>query len=411
MEQPITDHPFSTAVCDDPYPAYRALRAHGRARRIRLRDGLAPWVVGRYGDVREILSDPRMSVDPANTSDEVRAAIGRGRAEEKVALLGRHLLSVDPPDHTRLRRLMSRALTARRIAALYPPTRAYVHGLLDTLRGAGSIDLLGDYALPIAVTVICELLGVPEEDRGDFRRWGRALVRAELEDDQRFDGVAAEMEEYLVPFILAHRGRPGPELVGALAAARDEDRLDDYELISLVYQLFFAGHESSAYLICNAVYVILSAPERRSFASDEEELIGDVIEEVLRYEGPVKTPTWRFPTEDVKLRDGTVFRKGEPVLLLLAAANRDPARFPEPDDFDAHRADNAHLAFGHGIHHCMGAAVGRMEGRVAVSALLERYPGISFGVRKGELRWRDNLMMRGVRGLPVLLGEPAGSRR
>ncbi|MBO2454945.1 cytochrome P450 [Actinomadura barringtoniae] len=332
-------------------------------------------------------------------------AIGRGRAEEKVALLGRHLLSVDPPDHTRLRRLMSRALTARRIAALYEPTSRYVHGLLDEIGPRDRIDLLADYALPIAVTVICELLGVPVDDREDFRRWGLSLVRAELEDDASFDGVTEEMEGYLVPFILAQRSRPGAGLTAVLASARDEDKLDDYELISLVYQLFFAGHESSAYLICNAAYLLLAGNEagEAGAATKNGEVVERAIEEVLRYEGPVKTPTWRFPTEDVRLGD-VVFRRGEPILLLLAAADRDPEEFPQAETFDPWRSEAAHLAFGYGIHHCVGAAVGRMEGRVAVSALLERHPGAALAIDPAELRWRDNLMMRGVRSLPVRLG-------
>ncbi|MGW2224171.1 cytochrome P450 family protein [Streptomyces formicae] len=393
---------LNPAFMADPGPGYARLHRVDPVTRVRLRPGLNPWLVCGYDEAMEVLSDPLFSVDPASTGDSVRDAIAVGRAEEKTALLGRHLLSVDPPDHTRMRRLMSRALTARRMRALEGPIGDFADALLDKLdaRGEPGFDVLGDYALPLAVEVICELIGIPAADRPRFQEWGALLVRSELQDDAAFDGAADEMAGYFVPLLAARREEPADDLVSALVTAHGEEQLDDYELISLVYQLFFAGHESSAYLICNAVLRLLRHPGERAALAAEPALVDRVIEEVLRVDGPVKVPTWRFPLRDTEL-GGRKMRAGEPVLILLGAAGRDPKRFPDPDRFDSGRTGRQHLAFSHGIHHCMGAAVGRTEGRVAVGRLFARFPGLELAVPAEGLRWRDNLMMRGVCELPV----------
>ncbi|MET7362126.1 cytochrome P450 [Streptomyces sp. NPDC005562] len=402
------------AFMADPGPGYARLHATVPLTRVHLRPGLTPWLISGYEQAKAVLSDPLFSVDPASTDASVREAIAAGRAEEKTALLGRHLLSVDPPDHTRMRRLMSRALTARRMLELRGPVGVFADGLLDGLAGRPGFDVLTDYALPLAVDVICELIGIPPADRPRFKEWGQLLVQAELQDDASFDEAADAMAGYFVPLLAARRKEPADDLVSALVDAHGADQLDDYELISLVYQLFFAGHESSAYLITNATLRLLSHPGERAALAADPELIDPLIEEVLRVDGPVKVPTWRFPVRDTEI-GGRRLRAGEPVLVLLGATGRDPSRFPDPDHFDSGRFDSArvdssraaaqqHLAFSHGIHHCMGAAVGRMEGRVGVSRLFTRFPGIRLAVEPDQLRWRDNLMMRGVRELPVRVG-------
>ncbi|MGW7817921.1 cytochrome P450 family protein [Streptomyces puniciscabiei] len=412
MPEQMTDlpdlpSPFGAADAADPYPSYDRLRASGGMRRIRIRPGLEPWLVSRYEDVRDVLGDERLSTDPATTTEEVRAAIRAGRAEEQVALLGRNLLSVDPPDHTRMRRVMSRALSARRTVDLEKPVTRLADELLDELGRRGEGDLLADYTLPLAVSVICRIIGIPEEDHARFRTWGRALVRAELEDMTAFDRVSDEMAEYFVPFILGRRHSPRDDLVSVLASARDDDRLDDHELISLVYQLFFAGHESSAYFMANAVLTLLRHPAELARLRANPELLPGAIEELLRYEGSVKVPTWRFAKRDLVIA-GAAVAQGEPVLALLASAGRDPGRHPDgADELRIDRADTAHLAFSHGIHHCMGSAVGRLESRIAVSRLLDRFPNLRLAVPEDALRWRVNLMMRGVCELPVTLGRPA----
>ncbi|MFE1765202.1 cytochrome P450 [Streptomyces angustmyceticus] len=330
----------------------------------------------------------------------MRDAIASGPAEEKTALLGRHLLSVDPPDHTRMRRLMSRALTARRMQELQEPIGGFADALLDQLVGCEDFDLVGDYALPLAVEVICELIGIPAADRPRFRHWGSLVVRSELDDDASFEQATDDMVDCFTSLIASRRAEPVGDLVGALVAAHQDERLDDYELISLIYQLFFAGHESSAYLITNATLRLLCHSQERAALEQNPELIEPLIEEVLRVDGPVKVPTWRFPVHDVEL-GGVLLRAGEPVLVLLGAASHDPQSFPEPDRFDVSRAFQQHLAFGHGVHHCLGAAVARTEGRIGVTRLFRRFPGLHLAVSPEDLRWRNNLMMRGVCELPV----------
>ncbi|MGH4035625.1 cytochrome P450 family protein [Actinomycetota bacterium Odt1-20B] len=396
---------LDSAFMADPGPGYAELHRTEPVTRVHLRPDLNPWLITGYDVAKWVLSDPLFSVDPANTEEPVREAIAAGRAEEKTALLGRHLLSVDPPDHTRMRRLMSRALTARRMLQLQGPVETFAEAQLDTLAGRPDFDVLGDYALPLAVEVICELIGIPAADRQRFKDWGALLVRAELQDDASFDQAADEMAGYFVPLLASRRKEPADDLVSALVSAHGEEHLDDYELISLVYQLFFAGHESSAYLITNATLRLLSHPEERAALERDPARIEPLIEEVLRVDGPVKVPTWRFPVRDVELC-GRKLRAGEPVLVLLGATGRDPRRFPDPDHFDSTRAAaQQHLAFSHGIHHCMGAAVGRMEGRVGVARLFARHPGLRLAWAPEDLRWRDNLMMRGVCELPVLVRE------
>lgn len=395
--------PFGSAWAREPWAAYAQLRAEGGITRIHVRPGLEPWLVTDHSLVRTVLSDPRFSTDPASTTQEVRDAIMAGEPEEKVALLGRNLLAVDPPDHTRMRRLVSGALSARRMSELESSVVGIADRLLDRLSERDTIDLLADYAVPLAVAVDCSLLGLPADVHDQFIAWGQAMIRAELRDAEDFDRVSQEMESYFVPYILSRRSAPGDDLVSYLATARNEDHLDDYELISLVYQLFFAGHESSAYFLASSVLVLLQHPGELERIRTDPDALGAAVEELLRLEGPVKVPTWRFPTEPLSL-GGTDLSPGEPVLALISAANRDESVYPDPDAFRPDRNNQTHhFAFGHGIHHCLGAALGRMQARVGIGRLVAHYPRLELATPVDTLPWRVNLMTRGVSELPVRL--------
>ncbi|MEW2294545.1 cytochrome P450 [Streptomyces sp. NPDC006743] len=400
--------PFGPEWAADPHPAYARLRAEGPVRRVRVREGLEPWVVSRYADVKAMLGDPRLSTDPAVAADFVREAIGRGRPEEKVSLLGRHLLSTDPPEHTSMRRLMSRAMTPRRTAALEEPVRRRAEALLDAAAGRDRFDLLDEYAVPLAVDVVCRLLGVPEEMTDPFLTCARSFSRAELDEGDAFAEAADALGEHLVPWLLGARERGGDSLVGLLASGEGEEELDPHRLIDVVYHLFFSGYESSAYFVCNTALLLLTHPEQRRQVREKPELMEAVVEEALRLEGSVKVPTWRFANQDFDLA-GAPVRRGDAVLALLNSAGRDPEVVDDPDSFRLDRPSCPHLAFSHGIHHCLGAAVGRLESRVALSALFGRFPGIRLAVPAGELSWRDNLMMRGVTALPVVPGPDGGT--
>ncbi|MDQ2957924.1 MAG: cytochrome P450 [Actinomycetota bacterium] len=397
----MTDLPMPFSVADSQHPelAYARTR-HAGVRRISIRPGLEPWLVSRLDEVRQVLADPALSVDPASTTAAVRRAIGQGRAEERVALLGRNLLSVDPPDHSRLRAMLAGALSARRMAAVAGTIARSARQILDSVPLGRPVDLLAEVTLPLAVEVICTLIGIPAEARVLFRGWGQAMVSAQLEAAEDFERVSDQMAGYLVPFILDRRAAGGDDLIGTLATARNEDRLDDHELISLVYQLFFAGHESSAYFMANAVLLLLSQPAQLAILRANPALLDRAIEEMLRLEGPVKVPTWRFALRPLTI-GGVAIQPGEPVLALLSAAGRDETAHPDGDSFRIDRPDTGHLAFGYGIHHCMGAALARVEAKVFLAMLLSRFPDLRLATELDALQWRVNLMMRGTCSLPV----------
>jgi cytochrome P450 len=395
--------PFGSAWARDPWPEYTRLRSAGGITRIPLRRGLNPWVVTGYRLVRTLLGDPRLSANADHTTPEVRAAILAGQPEERVNLIGRSLLTVDPPDHTRLRRILSSALSAQRAADLAEPIRRTADRFLDRLVGRDEADLLADYAIPLTATVACSLIGIPEEAHEQFCAWGLALTRAELHSATAFDDVTAKMLDHFLPLLDSRLRQPRDDLVSLLAAARNEDQLDDYELVSVVYQLFFAGYETTGHLLANAILRLLDHPVERAAMAADPQLLAAGVEELLRIEGSVKVPSWRFAVAPVDVGDVTI-QPGEPVLAVLASANRDEALVADPEEFRLDRDTNPHLAFGYGIHHCLGAAVGRLELRVGLARLLARFPGVGLALPADELCWRVNLLIRGVRELPVRLG-------
>lgn len=397
--------PFGAAWAKDPWEEYARLRASGGITRITIRPGLRPWVVTSHQHVRTLLADPRLSANADNTTEEVRAAIRAGQPEERVNLIGRNLLTLDPPDHTRLRRLVSSALSAQRMAAMEGPVRQTADRLLDGLVGRDEVDLLAEYAVPLAVTVACMMMGIPKSEHDQFCEWSRALIRAELHTAEAFDEVSDAMRDYFIPFIHSRRCEPGDDLVSILAIARNENQIDDYELLSVVFQLFFAGHETTAHFLANAILALLEHPAERAMVAADPDALDAAVQELLRFEGPVKATSWRFATEPINV-GGVTIEPGEPVLTLVAAANRDEALVTEPDRFRLDRSGNQHLSFSHGIHHCLGAALGRIEARVGIGRLLARFPEVSLVRPAEELPWRVNLVIRGVSELPVRMGAP-----
>ncbi len=262
--------------------------------------------------------------------------------------------------------------------------------------------------MPVAVEVSCELIGGPAADRATFINWGRRIADGSLASPAAFDAVADEMAEYLLPHLKRLRADPGPDLLSALAQARDADELTDYELISMAYQLYFAGHETSACMISNGLLTLLLHPAQLAAVRDDPSLLAPAVEELLRYEGAIKTATWRFTRKPVDI-GGTTIPAGAAVLPVLASASRDPACTADPDTFNIHRARTAHMGFSAGTHYCMGASLARMELEIAIGRALDHLPDLRLGVRQEELRWRENLMMRAVTELPVLF-QPTDGR-
>jgi cytochrome P450 len=383
----------------DPFPLYRQLREEGPVRRVVIAGGLDTWLVTRYEDGLAALSDPRLSSDVRDASDP--RLMAQLPATERESLLS-NMLRSDPPDHTRLRRLVSKAFTARRVAELEPRIQEVADRLLDEIAPAGRADLVADFALPLPVTVISELLGVPVEDRHDFQRWTDDLILrgAEQPDPAVVDAAWQRMRAYLTGLLAAKRSAPGDDLLSALITARDEEqRLDEDELIAMSFLLLAAGYITTVNLIGGGVAALLAHPEQLDLLRADPGLLPGAIEEFLRFDGPVNPGIARFAREDMVIA-GVAVPRGATVLIASAVADRDPGRFPDPERLDITRRDNAHLAFGHGIHYCLVAPLARLEGQVAIGTVLRRLPGLALAVPPGELTWRTG-GLRGARALTV----------
>jgi cytochrome P450 len=404
---PAGDMPelFGREFAADPYPAYAWLRAHAPVHKAVLPSGVEAWLVTRYADARRALADQRLSKNPRRHNPDAHERGRVGIPGERRANLVTHLLNIDPPDHTRLRRLVSQAFTPRRVAAFEPRVRQLAQRLTDGFAERGSADLIDEFAFPLPIYAICDLLGVPREDQDDFRRWAGMM----LHTAGRRGGVqraVKRMREYLAELIHRKRASLGDDLISGLIRASDHgEQLTEQEAASMAFILLFAGFETTVNLIGNGMLALLRHPGelarlRAAVRAGDDGALAVAVEELLRYDGPVEVATWRFAAEPLTL-GGARIERGEAVLVVLAAANRDPERFADPDRLDLNRADNGHLGYGHGIHYCLGAPLARLEGRTAIRTLLERLPDIRLAVDPAGLRWRGGLIMRGLRSLPV----------
>ncbi|MFM9607687.1 cytochrome P450 [Streptomyces sp. V2] len=397
---------FTWEFASNPYPAYAWLREHAPVHRTTLPSGVDAWLVTRYADAKQALADTRLSKNPAHHDEPAHAKGKTGIPGERKAELMTHLLNIDPPDHTRLRRLVSKAFTPRRVAEFAPRVQELTDQLIDRFAAKGEADLIHDFAFPLPIYAICDLLGVPREDQDDFRDWAGMMIR---HGGGPRGGVARsvkKMRAYLLDLIHRKRGDLGDDLISGLIRASDHgEHLTENEAAAMAFILLFAGFETTVNLIGNGTLALLTHPDQRaglqkSLAAGETALLETGVEELLRFDGPVELATWRFATEQLTLGDQHI-APGDPVLVVLAAADRDPARFEHPDTLDLARRDNQHLGYGHGIHYCLGAPLARLEGQTALATLLTRLPDLQLAVSPEELRWRGGLIMRGLRTLPV----------
>jgi len=396
---------------DNPFPLFASVRELGPVHRVTLADGHDAWLVVGYEEARKALNDTRLSKD-------MHAALASGEGVVAEGLPGpafaRHMLSVDPPDHTRLRRLVSAAFTPRRVESLRAPVQAIIDRLLDEVEAAGpdaTVDLVSAFAFPLPFTVICELLGVPEPDRGPLGRGLTALLMPTTTDAEYAKAKAGSdtVVGMLEALVEAKQSDPGDDLVSALISARDgQERLTTQELLSTIFQLIVAGHDTTASLIGNAVVALLEQPDQLAELRSAPASVAAAIEELLRFDAPVPHSTFRYAVAPIDIAGETI-PTGAQVIICLAAANRDGDHYGHPEQLDLDRTETRHLAFGHGIHFCLGAPLARMEGQLAIGTLLRRFPELRLAVPSSELRWGhgDGLVLRGLSELPVIPGAPA----
>lgn len=379
----------------NPYPFYHRLREEDPVHQ----SPMGFWVLTRYDDVVFVLRDPRFGRE--GFAPVLSTVYG-----QEVASLPRSMLFRDPPDHTRLRNLVNRAFTPRVVENLRPRIQQIVDQLLDRVQGNKAMDLIEDLAYPLPVTVICEMLGVPAGDRDRIRQWSadvaRSLDAIGLPSDpgivERGLSGRHALAAYFLELIPDRRKRPGPDLLSLLIAAEEQgDRLTEGELLAMCILLFIAGHETTVNLIGNGVLALLQHPEQWARLRNEPTLIQGAVEELLRYDSPVQR-TARIPTVAVEI-GGRKIEAGTMVVTAIGAANRDPQRFPDPDRLDITRRDNHHVAFGFGIHFCLGAPLARLEGQIAINTLLHRTPALQLATVTPE--WRESSTLRGLKALPV----------
>lgn len=392
-------YPFDESDGLELDPTYRELRRNEPVSRVVLPYGGQAWLAVRHADVRTVLSDPRFS----------RAAVvGREvpRTRPELEENPNSVMNMDPPDHMRLRKFLAKAFTTRRVEALRPRAADLTAELLTGLRAAGpGSDLVEHVSVPLPLTIICELLGVPIADRPIFRSASHALVSMSTMTPQERLDATHELTAYMAGMVKQRRTAPTDDLLGALVRARDEgDRLSDGELLELAVTILVAGHETTMNQIGNMTYTLLTRPDRWQALRDDPEGVTRAVEELLRYTPLVASTGFpRVATDDVDL-SGVMVRAGETVVVSLNAANRDPELFADAETLRLDRAANRHIAFGHGPHHCPGAALARLELQEFLRVLLREFPDLRLGVAPDDVQWRTGALVLGPRALPLAWG-------
>jgi cytochrome P450 len=386
----------------DPFPTYARLRDQAPVCRIATSRSESAIFVSRYADVSALLKDKRFVKDPANALTSEQQAQAR-RIPGFLSPLTRNILALDDPDHARLRKLVQAVFTPRRIAALETQVEAASQALLEPLRRTSSFDLIADYALPLPVKVISDLLGVPTVDQARFARWSHALIKigtvSPMAAIVQMPAILSFLR-YLKRLIVMKKRDPADDLISALVAQHLEDALSAEELMAMISILLSAGHETTTNLIGNGMLTLMRHPDARAQLLADPLLIDPAIEEMLRIEGPVEMSTPRYASADIAIGN-VIVPQGATVFGIIASANRDSSQFAEADSVSIRRDPNRHLTFGEGGHYCLGASLARMEGRVAFTHLLEAFPDMRAASHDDQLRWRPNMVLRGLLRFPV----------
>ncbi|WP_158890496.1 cytochrome P450 family protein [Amycolatopsis anabasis] len=390
IESPAT--PFDHQHFANPDPTFARLREEGPVHRIQTPDGYPIWLVTREADVRAALADPRLALGKAHAGDGYTGF-------SLPPALDANLLNRDGADHIRLRKLAAAPFSARRAEALRERVHTIADELADAIAERGNADLIAEFALPLPLSVVGELLGIPDADRRSFAEWTSSLLtpahRGQVAESVR------EIHHLLLRLIESRRAEPGDDLLSAWITARDEaDRLSEDELISLAFLVLWAGIENVTHVIGHGTLLLLREPETARALRDDPAGLATAVEEMLRYTVPPVVSIRRFARAELEI-GGVTIPAGHTVMLGLASANRDPARFTDPERFDPARTENPHLAFGHGPHYCLGAPLARIELTTAFDVLLRRFPALALAVPEADLRWRPSFRMRALVELPV----------
>jgi cytochrome P450 len=393
---------YSDEFAADPYPAFARLRAERPVCPVSS-PRFDQYLITRFDDAKAALTDPRLSKDLYGPGQHYLRIFGPNSEG-----LNKNMLNSDPPEHTRLRRIVSQAFAPRRIEALRPRVAQIVDSLLDKIVPQGRSELMRDFAIPLPMTVVCELLGVPEADHGRVLDWTQVIRtsgssrRSPQEERAAVQEAQLKLHHYLADLVKAKRMRPGDDIIGALIDAYDQDAaLSEAELVTTTFLLLFAGHQTTADFIGNATLALLAHPEQLELLRTTPAMLPSAIEELLRFDGPLPVASPRIATEDVEYQDVCIPR-GSIVGVVINSANHDPAQFAEPDRLDLRRVRGPHLGFGHGVHYCLGVSLARMEAQIGLGALLRRLPGLRLAVPVGEVRRLPAASpFRGLLELPV----------
>ncbi|MFD2761581.1 cytochrome P450 family protein [Lentibacillus juripiscarius] len=386
---------FTEAFTRNPYPAYSQLREEEPVSYVRLPDGQYAWFITRYDDALEALKNQSFIKDFTKLGDH---------ADNRSSIFSENMLFADMPDHRRLRGLVSKAFTPNMIEGLRDRIQEITDELLEETAGQNQINLIDEFAFPLPIIVICEMLGIPAEDRDKFRIWSNSMIEgSNSKYAENLEQHMRDFTQYLKQRIAVVRESPGDDLISKLVIAEEQgDQLSEKELYGVVALLIIAGHETTVNFIGNSIMALLENPDQLKMLKNKPELIKTAIEETLRYNDPVEFSTSRWAREDMEFK-GEFIKKGDLVIIALNSANHDPCQFKDPEVLDITREKSKHLAFGKGIHACLGAPLARLEGEIAINSFFRRYPNAKMIVDKNDLEWRTGMVVRGVRELPLLL--------
>jgi cytochrome P450 len=387
-----------------PYEILEKYRNAGRVHHVMFPHGADVWLVTRYDDVRQLLSDPRVSKDGSRMNEMFARHTGTYVEDETPDVgfdddLSQHMLNSDPPAHTRLRGLVSKAFTLRRMAQLRPRIEQLVEEMLDAMEGKDEVDMVGEYAQPLPIVIICDLLGIPFADRTSYERWAIELVGAG-HDPEVVERASKNVMQYAQAIVDDKRANPGDDMISELLQGRDDDNLTDPELVNMFFLFTVAGHITSQHTLSNGILSLLTHPEEMAKLRNDPSLIPAGIDELMRYDGGVGVATFRFTNEEVQVGD-VVIPPNQIMALSILSAHRDERRFPDPNRLDIQRRPNGVLGFGHGIHFCIGQPLAKIQTEVALNRLLARFPNMRLLADPSELKWESSTLLRGLIDLPV----------